>query len=384
MNHQPATAAMQRFADQPLGDRPTLVVLGAAKIGNYVVLQPLLRGLRQKYPLARLVYVGSRRTAELEQLNPWLDESLPLAEQGAAAAAALAAWRAAQPAAVDLVINADGHSAHTQAWIAALAPRYVVGRAPLAGGDLPLQRLALDPDWAALDLVRRYAGWITTNSIRELHCRVAWVQTDYERVELPFLPPPADLPEVLLAVNGERRAKLWCLDHWLELLERMRRDLALPADRFGLIGGPPGPDPGQGGQIEAALVAWGVRDLRARLPLPQLLGAMAASRLVLCIDSGPMHLAAAAGCPTVVIFATDSAGIGASPRDLWAPRSSRVHVTSTPLSCGGCRELAYANDACPLEAHPCQRQLDPALVWPLVQAAWRQGGSAQLQGLTQQ
>jgi len=369
----PIIAPLQRFADQPLGDGPTLVVLGAAKIGNYVVLQPLLRGLREKYPQARLVYVGSLRTAELERLNPWIDEALPLAERGAGATQALVAWRAAQPAGVDLVINADGHSAHTHDWVIALAPRYVVGRAPLAGGELPLQRLALDPDWNSADLVRRYAGWITSNSIRELQCRVAWVRTDYERVELPRQVPPVGLPQVLLAVNGERSAKLWSLDHWLALLARMGQELDLGVDQFGLIGGPPGPDPGTGGRIEAALVAWGVSDLRARLSLPELVGAMAASRLVLCVDSGPMHLAAAAGCPTVVIFGTDRAGVGASPRELWAPRSRRVHLASTPISCGGCRDLAYSNDHCPFEDHPCQRQLDPTLVWPLVVGAWRQG-----------
>jgi len=374
MTDQPPTIAhLQRFADQPLGEGPTLVVLGAAKLGNYAVLQPLLRGLREKYPGSKLVYVGSRRTAELERLNPWIDEALPLAELGAGATQALGAWRVAQPDGVDLVINADGHSAHTEHWVTALAPRYVVGRAPLAVGDLPLQRLALDPDWSSADLVRRYAGWITSNSIRELQCRVAWVRTDYERVELPRQAPPEGLPPVLLAVNGERSAKLWCLDHWLALLTRMGRELDLGAEPFGLIGGPPAPDPGPGGLTEAALVAWGVRDLRARLSLPELVGAMASSRLVVCVDSGPMHLAAAAGCPTVVIFGTDRAGLGASPRELWAPRSGRVHLASTPISCAGCRDLAYSNDHCPLEDHPCQRQLDPSLVWPQVLSAWRQG-----------
>ena len=53
---------MQRFADQPLGDRPAVVVLGAAKLGNYVVLQPLLRGLRRKYPQADITYVGMKPT----------------------------------------------------------------------------------------------------------------------------------------------------------------------------------------------------------------------------------------------------------------------------------------------------------------------------------
>jgi hypothetical protein len=82
---------MHRFRDEDLGPRPRIVVLGAAKLGNYVVLQPLLRGLRHKYPDALITYVGSQRTRELERLNPWIDASLPLAEQGPAALPALTA-----------------------------------------------------------------------------------------------------------------------------------------------------------------------------------------------------------------------------------------------------------------------------------------------------
>ena len=175
---------MQRFRDQPLGDRPTIVVLGAAKIGNYVVLQPLLRGLREKVPGADLTYVGSRRTSELEIHNPWINRSLPLAEQGEEATSPLMSLRGA-----DLVINADGHSRHTLSWVSALEPRFVVGAAPIPAGDHPLQQLALDPHWARADLVERYRGWIDSNSIRELHCRVAWVTTEFERVELPQAPP---------------------------------------------------------------------------------------------------------------------------------------------------------------------------------------------------
>ena len=175
---------MRRFQDEDLGPRPQIVVLGAPKLGNYVVLQPLLRGLRHKYPEAHLTYVGSQRTLELEQLNPWIDASLPLAEQGPAALPALAQWRrtlaeSGSGDGVDLVINADGHTPHTAAWVGALAPRYVVGAAPIPPGDHPLQALALDPHWTSPALMERYGGWITSNSIRELHCRVAWVDTDF-------------------------------------------------------------------------------------------------------------------------------------------------------------------------------------------------------------
>ncbi|MEB3255346.1 MAG: glycosyltransferase family 9 protein [Synechococcaceae cyanobacterium] len=366
---------MQRFADQPLGDRPALVVLGAAKLGNYVVLQPLLQGLRRKYPHADLTYVGSRRTIELERRNPWIDRSLPLAERGAAAAAVLARWRERRGP-IDLVINADGHSPHTRVWVEALAPRYVVGEAPLPRGEHPLQRLALDPDWSAPDLERHYTGWIGASSITALFCRVAWLRCDGEPPRLPAAPPPAGLPPVLLAVDGERPAKLWPLEHWRALCARLAAELDLPPARLGLVGAPPVGPGGPGRRIEAGLLADGVRDLRGRLPLPQLVGAMAASRLVLAIDSGPMHLAAAAGCPTVAIFATDSAGVGASPARLWAPRSPRVLVTRTPVGCDGCHALSYANDACVVPGHPCMAALGVEQVWPLVLRAWREGGGA--------
>ncbi len=372
---------MRRFQNQDLGPRPQIVVLGAPKLGNYVVLQPLLRGLRHKYPGARITYVGSQRTQELERLNPWIDTSLPLAELGLAALPALADWRLSvaesdQGDGVDLVINADGHAPYSGVWAQALAPRFVVGEAPVPPGDHPLNALALDPNWANPALVERYSGWITSNSIRELHCRVAWVDTEFERVELPSEPAPPGLPSVLIAVNGERSAKLWPLEHWLSLLERLRQERGLPPGAIGLIGGPPPAEPRQDGdRLERALLARaGLRDLRGLLSLPALVGALARSRLCIAVDSGPLHLAAAAGCPTVALFGTDADGLGASPRDLWAPRSDHVWISHSQHRCSGCQQLRFENPACPLEQHACMDALSPEAVWSLVQRAWQRNG----------
>jgi ADP-heptose:LPS heptosyltransferase len=368
---------MRRFRDEDLGPQPRIVVLGAPKLGNYVVLQPLLRGLRRKYPGARLTYVGSQRTRELERLNPWIDASLPLGEQGAAALPALRQWRAlverSPGRGVDLVINADGHAPHTPAWTEVLAPRFVVGAAPIPPGDHPLHALALDPHWASPALVERYAGWIGSNSIRELHCRAAWVVTDFERVELPSQPPPPGVPPVLIAVNGERPAKLWPLEHWLDLLERLRHGMGLSAASIGLIGGPPPLEPRRpGDRLERELLSRaGLRDLRGRLSLPTLVGALARSRLCIAVDSGPLHLAAAAGCPTVALFGTDDDGVGASPRDLWAPRAEHVWISRSRHRCNGCLQVRFENPTCPLERHACMDGLPPQEVWPLVRQAWQ-------------
>lgn len=55
------------------------------------------------------------------------------------------------------------------------------------------------------------------------------------------------------------------------------------------------------------------------LPLAELAGRLAAARLFVGNDSGVAHLAAAVGCPVVVLF-------GASDPAVWAPRGTRVTV----------------------------------------------------------
>ena len=57
-------------------------------------------------------------------------------------------------------------------------------------------------------------------------------------------------------------------------------------------------------QIEAGVTAWpeGVQDLRGLLTLRQLMAVVAQSRVVVSLVTGPMHLAAALGIPTVSLL----------------------------------------------------------------------------------
>jgi hypothetical protein len=59
-----------------------------------------------------------------------------------------------------------------------------------------------------------------------------------------------------------------------------------------------------------------------------------------------------------------------------------VWVSTTPVHCQGCHDLAFANDDCVVSGHPCMAALDSERLWPLVQAAWRGGGAERLRDLS--
>jgi ADP-heptose:LPS heptosyltransferase len=79
-------------------------------------------------------------------------------------------------------------------------------------------------------------------------------------------------------------------------------------------------------------------------------GALAArARAVLAMDSGPMHVAAAVGAPTVGIFALQS-----DEPDRWAPQGRRVAVVRPTYPC----PPGHRKETCPNFA--CVRELDTA------------------------
>jgi lipopolysaccharide heptosyltransferase II len=101
----------------------------------------------------------------------------------------------------------------------------------------------------------------------------------------------------------------------------------------------------------AAQMKAGVRIVAGETTLDQLAAIMAESRLVLGLDSGPLHLAVAVGTPTVHLYGPVSAAIFGP----WGP-SARHHVLISDWPCIPCNRLDYGPDE--LGDHPCVREID--------------------------
>jgi hypothetical protein len=154
---------MEWFNDQPLRPRPHIAVLFYDALGDFVIVTPLLRGLKEKYPDCTLDYFSGERTRELEEALPYIDARFSVFGNPNALAElpAFLAERRAVAGEYDLVINCDFHP--TMAFIAhMLQPRYVVGKCfaadlreevPRAPGKIHQLH---DEFWSAPDLLRRY------------------------------------------------------------------------------------------------------------------------------------------------------------------------------------------------------------------------------------
>lgn len=369
---------MERFSDQPLGPNPHIAVLGSDKVGNFVVTTPLLRGLKEKYPDAVVDFFGGAINADLEAACPYIDARTTV--YGASGdllqdLAAFVSGRRAQHGPFQLAINCDGFSAVTQSIAALIQPRYMVGpalrpdlRRPIedAPGD-PRAAILADRDWNGPGMVDRHRDLLTSNYFGELVCRLAYVETDYFRVEVGSEPPPFEVPDVLIHMTTTRSAKMWLPESWLALL-RWCDDQGVST---GLVGSRPEVERSLygGGAEEDLLAATRLRDLRGRTKLTQLAGAFARARAAVVVDAGPMHLAVGVGCPTVCLFGNDDAGIGASPVGLWAPRAANVLRTVSSATCSRCVERRFLNDACEVDGHPCMVGVSPESVIALLARA---------------
>lgn len=132
---------------------------------------------------------------------------------------------------------------------------------------------------------------------------VSWVRAEVERFAVPA-------PYVLFAPGGSahRPEKRWPAECYAELAQRLRaRDIGVV-----LLG------TAAEGDVMARIgaSATGIRDLSGKTSFADIVGLARGAASAVGNDTGPMHLIAAAGCPSTVLFSH------ASDPALCAPRAS--------------------------------------------------------------
>ncbi|TAN05830.1 MAG: lipopolysaccharide heptosyltransferase family protein [Rhodanobacteraceae bacterium] len=149
--------------------------------------------------------------------------------------------------------------------------------------------------------------------------------------------------------NGPRAAddddKAWPVRHWVAALQAMHADR--PDARIVLCG-----TPNEAESLQAIAAAARIDNLDAAardLPLRRLMALAEIADGMLSVDTGPAHVAAAMGCPLVVLF-------GAQPPSLWLPRSP---TGSAVIALGGPPQRSRVAQISPDEVIVALRGLPP-------------------------
>ena len=349
---------MERYRDQPLGSAPHVGVLTTDKLGGFVVTTPLLRGLKERFPNSITDFFGGERTSQLEESSNYIDWRYSLfgRQDSLAGLPRAVAQRQDAIGPYDLAINLDFEPATAFA-AALLNPRYVAGPAmsqdgrgqfmPVDSG--PVDALQSD-DWSSDDLLERYRGLLTSGFIGEIYCRRAYVDTDFFTPEVTVVEPPIPVPDVLMSTGATRPAKLWPAANWVRFVQ-----LCQTEDwSVGLIGAAPADQRTYGVQDAEQTILEKTRltDLRGKLSLPEVAGALKRARACVTIDNGILHLAYSVGTPTVAL-------LGASPVRLWMPPVTNLHLISPADPCNLCHENRYRNAECLLPVHQCMNSISP-------------------------
>lgn len=319
---------MERFTGQELPKEPRIALMANDALGNFAISTPLINALHYRYPGCSIDYYGGERTSELEVAStrivldgrPFISWRCSVHGRPFYEVAKTAVGRVEAVGDYNLVINLETGYAYRS--LAALIGKWakVCGPclAPDSRGDLDYPKdergeLWRDQKWVAPDLTERYP-FLRSGFIAEIFIRLAYLEpapaTGLE-YRLPCSVPDGDVPDVIVSTGASLTSKLWPAANWREVLTRLKtRGLSV-----GLVGAAPQrqADFYHSSDDESRLVSEQlVIDLRGRYTLPEVVGLLSKSKLVITIDNGILHFAAANRVPTIGLF---RAGIV----NLWAP-----------------------------------------------------------------
>jgi lipopolysaccharide heptosyltransferase II len=326
-----AAPLLVRRGDASIPSNPRVLVVRCDHIGDAVMATAVLRPLREGLAAARLDVLAGPWAAPLFTGHPAVDEVIVYgtpwwsAARGLGLGVRLHAW-GALPGVVrelrrrhyDVVVELRGDLRQIVCFTA------LSGAAVRVSSDRTGGRALLTHVW-------RY-----DRALHEVEKNVAIASLLVGApTACPELPPAAPLDEpvrqelatrapdgyLAMALRGSEPNRSWPAEHAAALARVVR-------DRFGLTSVYLGAA-GDGTFAESIAESAGdaLLNLAGRTTLPQTLTVLAGARAAAMVDSGPMHLAAAAGVPLVALFGP---GDPAECR----PWSARARVVAERAPCG--------------------------------------------------
>jgi ADP-heptose:LPS heptosyltransferase len=287
-----------------------ILFISSTRIGDAVLSTGLLDHLARKHPEARFTIVCGRVAEGVFRRMPRLDRLIAV-EKRRYSLHWLEIWGALALTRWDLVVDLR---ASAIAWLLWTRERRVI-----QGGRRPGHRLA---HLAAL------------LGVSPPPLPVTWTAPEDNARAAALL--PEGRPWLVLGPTANWHRKVWPAERFAELALRLTApDGALPGAGIAILGGPGDQERSMATPVLTALPQ--ALDLVGKLDLPEVAAVLARAAMFIGNDSGLMHLAAAAGAPTLGLF-------GPTPSDEYGPAGPKAQavLADGPPGQGAMEDLPVA------------------------------------------
>ena len=306
--------------------------------GDVLLASPVFSTLKRLVPNVEVDALVYRETAEMLERHPairrihTIDRDVSRARGMRRVGAELRLWRDLRAAHYDLVVHLTEH--RRGAWLTRLInPKYAVG--PERNERGRWWRRSFTHRYLVPKAALRHTIELNLDALR----RIGLWPSDEDKapVMIPGAAAEARVSQLLASLKLTRGQFIvvhpgsrWLFKSWpakstASLLDHLAEDhwpIVITGSR----------DPAERSLIDAILASTKapVVDLAAQLSLPELAALIGAARLLIGVDSAPMHIATAVGTPVVSVF-------GPSGEAEWGPTivPNRV-VASTEHPCRPC------------------------------------------------
>jgi len=287
-----------------------ILFISSTRIGDAVLSTSLLDHLMRAHPEARFTIVCGRVAEGVFRRMPRL-ERLICVEKRPYSLHWLEIWGQAAATRWDLVVDLR---ASAIAWLLWTRARKII-----QGGRRPGHRLT---HLAAL------------LGVDPPPLPVIWTAPEDTARAAALL--PAGQPWLVLGPTANWHRKVWPAERFIELALRLTApDGAFPGAGIAILGGPGDQERSMATPVLTALPQ--ALDLVGKLDLPEVAAVLARAAMFIGNDSGLMHLAAAAGAPTIGLF-------GPTPSDEYGPAGPKASavLADGPPGQGAMEDLPVA------------------------------------------
>lgn len=320
-----------------------ILVIRLTALGDVVLCEPVVRALRSRHPEAKIDVLTEARYAPLVRECFPVDHVIGWDRRGEdRGAAGLKRVRARLPVQeYSTVIDLQG-KLRTRAFSRLLDAQQKLVLRKRRGLQSVLAVLGHDPP-----IHDRHASEVYASAV--------------ESLELGAIDPHPQLKRPARALAGDQliglspgathATKRWPAERFASLATRLAQER--PGARFVLIGG-------EGDRAVLEEIRRLSKETRfetrfetldvAALDVLELARVLASLELLVSVDSGPAHLAAAFGVPVVAIF-------GPTSTVRWGPRGAQHRIVSLALDCAPCSNMGGERCPRPDRAHACMNDL---------------------------